>query len=200
MTQAHTIASYIVSLNEAFDARADFERSKAKDDSSNIHKTLAKLRKNVTRESVASFFMSHNIDAALINRAIRADSRINVYAYEKIENVASAALKSEALNHYSVAILKSALSLEGVDSALTFEDAKAACSADSKLKDNKRDKLIKRYSRIVASGTASTQSSSSLEALCAFDVLKRSRNSEGDTVFIVNHENDVAKALIERVA
>ena len=199
MTQVN-LASYIDALNVAFDARADFERSKAKDDSSNIHKTLAKLRKNVTRESVASFFMSHNIDSQLINRAIRADSRINVYAYEKIENVASAALKSEALNHYSVAILKSALSLESHDSALTFDDAKAACSADSKLKDAKRDKMIKRYSRVVAASTASTQSSSSLEALCAFDVLKRSRNSEGETVFIVNAENDVTKALLERIA
>jgi hypothetical protein len=187
-------ASYIADLKIAFDARRAFENAKAKDSSSNIHKTLAALEKSVTRDAIAKVFVAHNIDANLINRAVRADSRINVYAFEKIENVASALLKAQALNHYSRAILATAKALTENDMQLTNQDAQSACTLDFKLKDAKREKLVHKYQKHVAYSTATTQSSSSLEALCTFNILKRGKNESGETVYILQ-DNESAKAL-----
>lgn len=192
------IAEYVVALNNAFDARASFEASKMSDNS-NIQKTLSNLRKSVTRESVARVFVAHNIDAALINRALRVDSRINVYAYQKIENIACALNKAESLNHYSKAILATAKRFADNSMSITQDDAKSACTLDMKVKDAKREKLIVKYQKHVAVSTANTQASSSLEALCTFDVLKRAKNNENETVFVLQ-DNETTKALLTLIA
>lgn len=194
-----SVANYIDSVRVAFNARREFEIAKNKDANSNIHKTLSALEKSVTRESIAQVFMSHNIDSNLINRAIRADSRINVYAFEKIENVASALLKACALNHYSRAILATAKNLQEQNLQLTNQDAQSACTLDFKLKDTKREKLIIKYQKHIAYSTATTQSSSSLEALCAFNVLKRAKNESNETIYILQDDNDSAKALLANI-
>ncbi len=194
------IAAYIDALNAAFDARVAFEASKAKDETSNIAKTLAALRKSATHAKIAGILASADIDAAFINRAIRADVRMNVYAAEKVINVALAIAAADKLNHYTRAILASAASLARHEQALTHDDAKSACTLAIKVKDAKREKMLVKYQKHVAVSTAATQSSSSLDALVMFGILLRSSDEANNTVYKINAENDNAKKLVAQLA
>lgn len=192
------ITNYVVALNAAFDSRAAFEQNK-NEANDNIQKTLKDLRKSMTRESVASVLLASNISAEFINDANRVDSKFNVYAAQKVDNIACYLLKAESLNHYTLAILRSLLSLEKHELQLTQDDAKSACTLEMKLKDAKREKLLIKYQKHVAISTANTQSSSSLEALVTFNVLKRARNAENETVFTLC-DNDATREIIARLA
>lgn len=192
------VASYIVALNVAFDSRALFEAQK-NEANENIQKTIKDIRKSMTRESVASVLLASNVSADFVNESIRVDSKYNVYAAQKVDNLACFILKAESLNHYTLAILRSLLSLEKNEMQLTHEDAKSACTLEMKLKDAKREKLLIKYQKHVAISTANTQSSSSLEALCTFNVLKRSRNAENETVFTLC-DNDATREILARIA
>jgi hypothetical protein len=194
--QAQTVAQYIEALNNAFDARVAFEASKSKDASSNIAHTLHMLRKEVTQEKTASVLQASYIDADFINRSIRADARLNVYAAQKYSNVARTIAKVETLNHYTRAILKTAQAFAQAELQMTSDDAKSACTLDMKVKDAKREKLISKYAKHIAVSTANTQSSSSLDALVAFDVLKRSKNDANETIYIVNNDSANTQALL----
>lgn len=192
------LANYVVALNAAFDSRAAFELSK-NEANDNIQKTLRDMRKSMTRESVASVLLASNVSADFVNDSIRVDSKYNVYAAQKVDNIACYLLKAEALNHYTLAILRSLLSLEKAELQLTHEDAKSACTLEMKLKDAKREKLLVKYQKHVAISTANTQSSSSLEALVTFNVLKRARNAENETVFTLC-DNDTTREILARLA
>ena len=192
------VTEYKSALIAAFDSRASFEASKNASNE-NIQKTLRDLLKSISRDSVCTVLQASNVNAAFINESIRVDSKFNVYAAQKVDNIACYMNKAEALNHYTLAILKTLLSLEKNEMKLTQEDAKSACTLEMKLKDAKREKHIVKYAKHVAISTANTQSSSSLEALVTFNVLQRSKDSENNTVFVLA-DNDTAKALIERIS
>jgi hypothetical protein len=193
------VANYIVALNAALDARVAFEAAKAKDASSNIAKTLADIRKSVTHERVASVLLASKIDAAFINRAQRADARMNVYAAEKVVNVALALASAATLNHYSRAILKTAQAFAAASLAMNNDDAKSACTLDVKVKEPKREKLIVKYQKHIAISTATTQSSSSLDALCMFGVLTRGKDDANVTIYTLNAEHANTQALLARI-
>jgi hypothetical protein len=194
----NTIENYVTSLRNAFASRVEFE--KTKNVKENIFVTLTKLEKALTRASIAQVFMSHNVDANFINRHIRADSRMNVYAIDKADNVASALAKSETLNHFTRAILLTAKRFSENELLATREDFCAACNTSAKLKDAKRDKLLVRTSRHVSASTASSQYSSSLDALVLFNVLVKTQDKENNEAYKLNADSDATKALLERCA
>lgn len=196
MTKAN---DYIKALNDAIDARAQFEAGKNKDASSNIAKTLADIRKSVSHERIASIMLASNIDANFINRAQRADSRMNVYAVEKVVNVARAIAKVETLNHYSRFILQTAKVFAENKLQMNNDDAKSACSLEVKVKETKREKLIVKYQKHVSFSTANAQSSSSLDALCMFNVLTKSKDEANKDVYIFNADNENAKTLLAQL-
>lgn len=195
---SNDLVNYVAALNNAFDSRVAFEATK-NEANENIQKTLKDLRKSMTRESVAKTLLASSVSADFINEALRVDSKYNVYAAQKVDNIACYINKAESLNHYTLAILRSLLSLEKNEMKLTQEDAKSACTLEMKLKDAKREKLLVKYQKHVAISTANTQSSSSLEALCTFKILKRERNAENETVFSLQ-DNEATKALITRIS
>ena len=77
----------------------------------------------------------------------------------------------------------------------------AHASRGSKPKDARKTKLISRYTKTeVATGTASTQSSSSINALQSFGILVETRNEQGVVAYRLNMENEATTKLLALVA
>lgn len=193
------VASYVSELNAAFDARVSYETAKNADNLS-IQKTLSDLRKSLTHEKVASVMLACNVSANFINRAERSTSRFNVYSAEKVAKVARFLAKADRLNHYCDAILRTAIALTDAKMTMTHDDAASACSSDAKAKNTAKRKLIKHYARVVAANTASTQSSSSVNALQMFALIKETRDETNTVAYVFNDEHEHAKDIRERLA
>jgi hypothetical protein len=199
-TNMTNVASYVASLNAAFDARVSYETEK-KADNASMTKTLSNLRKSIAHEKVAAIMLACNVSADFINRAERNNARFNVYSAEKVANIARVlSVSTETLNHYTLAILKSCIALSDAKMSLTHDDAASACSSDLKSKDTKKRKLITHYQRVVAANTASTQSSSSINALQMFDIVKQVRDDANNVAYVFNDAHVHAKELRERFA
>lgn len=188
------IQDYKVALVAAFDARAEYETAKNADNDS-IQKTLKDMRVSVDHDSIAEIMLSANVDSNFINRSERKTARFNVYSAQKVVNVARAIASAETLNHYTKAILASAVALQSNEMLLTHKDASAACSLSVK-SDSKRDKLLKKYQKHVAANTAATQSSSSINALQMFDVLQETRDDANNVCYRVNLDSATTQKLI----
>lgn len=189
------VAAYVASLNAAFDARAAYETAKNADNAS-MTKTLTTLRKSIAHDAVASVMLACNVSADFINRAERSNARFNVYSAEKVANVARyLSVSTEVLNHYTLAILKSCIALSDAKLSLTHADAQVACSSDARSLDAKKKKLIAQYARVVAANTASTQSSSSINALQMFSIIKETRDANNAIAYVFNDEHSHAKEL-----
>jgi len=195
----NNVQTYIDSLNAALDARASYERSKNSDNSS-IQDTLESMRKSMTHADIAGTLQAANVDPSFINRSERSNNRYNVYAAQKVDNAARAAKSVAELNHYSLAILKVAVALEKSETKLTHKDAVAACSLSVKHSEAKREAVIKslRYAKHVAANTASTQASSSINALQTLNILSESRDAANATQYSVNRESPIVQALAAR--
>jgi hypothetical protein len=181
----------------AIDSRIAHETTKnAANDS--IVDTLKKIRKSCDNDALCNVLIASNVDAEYINRAERVNARFNVYSAEKVINTARAIAKVQTLNHYSLAIVRSALALEAADSVLSHNDAVAACSLSIKHRDAKRAALIKtaRYQKHVAAQTASTQASSSINALQVFNVFSETKILD-QVAYALNRDNENCKKLIE---
>lgn len=189
-----TVANYSDMILAAFDARAEYERVK-NPENDNIQGTLKAMRKTCERTLIAELMQTCSVDAQFINKSERTSNRFNVYAAEKVCNIAQASLKVAALNHYTRAILASAIALEKSELVLTHDDAQSACSLSVKAKDAKREKLIVKYQKHVAKSTASTQSSSSIAALMQFDVLRETRDASNVACYKLNSEAEAFKLL-----
>lgn len=192
-----TIEEISTELNTAFDARLNYETAKNAENV-NIVKTINNVRKSMTHATIAQVLLSSNYDAASINRAERVNARRNVYSIEKDDNIARTIAKVELLNHYTLAILKTAIALEQNDMLLTHKDAASACSLDVKISDATREKIIalNKYAKHIAANTASTQSSSSINALVAMNVLIETRDAAAAIAYSVNKKSFAAKKLI----
>lgn len=199
MTQ--TTTDYRAALLASVDARAAHESAKNIDNSS-MQATLAQLRKSVDHDVIAQVMLASNVDANFINRAERVSNRFNVYSAEKVVNVARACAKVTSLNHYTLAVLRTAIALAKIESALTHKDAACACSMSVKHSDTKREAIIKnaRYAKHVAANTAATQSSSSINALQMFNVLTETRDAANVVTYALNIESEAYKTLSAIVA
>jgi hypothetical protein len=191
------IALYTASLVASFDNRASYEAAKNADNSS-IQDTLRDMRKTISHEAVSSVFYAAHVDCNFINKSERVNARFNVYAAEKVINVAQFAAASRALNHYTRAILLSAYALSLQSMTLTHKDAQACCSLDVKTDAHKTKHLV-RYQKHIAANTASTQSSSSINALQMFNVLREARDDANNVVYSINLDSEVTRTLLQRL-
>ncbi len=190
-----------IALAAAFVARKDYEAEKNADNGS-MQLTLDKLAKAADHEVIAELMVAANIDPAFINRSERSTARFNVYAAEKVVNVARALAAVQTLNHYTRAVLATAKALEGAELVMTHKDAVAACSMDVRHTDNKREAIIKavRYQKHTSSSTASTQASSSINALQLWGVLVESRDAAGAATYKIAPQSAAAVNLLAQLA
>lgn len=186
-------SDYLKAMLKAFAERSKYEADK-KADNDSMQAHLTDLIKSVDHDAIAQVLCAANVKADFINRSERSSSRFNIYAAQKIVNVARSIKSVAVLNHYTKAIAASAKAFQDAKVDFTQRDAIAACSIDSK-RDSVRNALLKRYEKIVSPSTASTQASSSLNALLQFSVLKEYRNAANETCFAVNTNEASEKIL-----
>ena len=186
-----------IESNDATEVTSDNATSVLAAHNSSMCKTLTDIAKTLSNEHVAKMLFATKYDATRINRSERSNARYNVYAYEKDVNIARVLCKVASLNHYTRAILSSAIALQKNDMLITHRDAQSACSLDVKT-DATREKLISatKYQKNVAASTANTQSSSSINALQAFSVLVETRDAANNVCYKVNLDADVTKKLL----
>lgn len=195
-TQTNEVQNYSAALSEALASRIAYEVSKNAENDS-IVSCINSIAKDVAHDSIASIMMQSNCDANFINRSERVSNRYNVYAAEKVANIARAVAVVKTLNHYTLAIFKSALALEASSFTLSHKSAVAACSSSIKHSDAKQERVLKstRYAKHVAAQTASTQASSSLNALATMNVISETRDAANAVAYVINRESFAAIAL-----
>ena len=193
---AKTEVTYLATLLSNFDERAAYEIAKDANNDS-IQNTLKDLRESVNHSVIADLMSASNIDANFINRSERSNARFNVYSAEKVINVIRAALSVARLNHYSLHILRSVIACEKANVDFTQKDAAACCTLNAKL-DASKAALLSQYEKHIALNTASTQSSSSLNALLICNVIRETRSAASVNVFKLA-ETEIAAKLAERI-
>ena len=199
--EAQNVTEYVAQLNVAFDARIAYQRDyHASESTDNLVKKLNAMRRDATHEKVAQSFLDRNIDANFVNRQERANARFNEKAIVKAINLVRSLLKVDTINIYTRAIVASLVSFEQADLQMTQRETKAACSADAKLADSKRNKLVKRVAKIYDASTASTQSSSSNQVLLTFNIIRETKNAANENCFVLNRDNQTTQDLLALIA
>lgn len=191
-----TAQDFMTAFSAALDERVAFEADKSSDNTS-IVATLNSIRKSAVHETIATVMLAASYDVENVNRSERVNARRNVYTIQKDVNIARSIAVVESTNHYTLAILRTALALEASDFVLTHKSASAACSQSVSHSDAKQERIIKktRYAKHIAANTASTQSSSSLNALQALSVLVESRDAANVVTYRVNRDAYATLAL-----
>lgn len=181
--------------------RAHYEHAKSSENTS-MQDTCAKLVKSFAHESIAELLRTSNVNADFINRNERVNAKYNVYAAEKVANVARYLVNAAMLNHYTLAIVRACVALEAEEMLLTHRDASIVCSMKYKHSDAKREKILKnaRYAKHTELNTAATQSSSSINALQTFNVLVESRDASNTACYKLNRDNAATQALLAKIA
>lgn len=165
---------YVRRLTTSLDERAAFEN--AKDISNmNIHRTLKSCRAALARRAAGKALMIAGVDPDFVNRQLHDGSRYNVYALKKLADVVDGLNGGLVGNEINRAIIRSLYALADAGKGFTMEIAKMCCSknytAKGELEAGVRSQLF-RYT--VAPGTASTQASSTMQALQTLGVVTAS--------------------------
>lgn len=191
--QIEALANYSAALQQSIELRKSYEAN-ANAENDNIQKTLSNLSKDFSHEAVVKIMHSANVDANFINRAERRNKRFNVYAAQKVANIARSAAAADTLNNYTRCIFLTALKLTQASLSMTHKDAQASLCVDLRA-DAAKDAYIVRYAKTVAANTADTQSSSSINALQMFEVLSETRDERNEVAYTLNVNAATTKRL-----
>lgn len=191
------VQDYKLAIDAAFNARIDYQTAKiTAETKGDIVKTLRELHRDSSHERIAEIMMLSNVDANYINRQERDNARFNVKSATKVVNVARVLAKVATLNHYTIAALRSMHSFHLADVTFCQSDAVAAMSLSVNCKDVSKNKHLVRYASHTSPSTASTQSSSSLNALQMYGVVIEYRDAANVVCFKIDYSNANAQALL----
>lgn len=173
--------AYLATLVSAIEERSAYEAAKNAENA-NIQKTLQGIRADLEHAAIAEVMASASVPSGFINAAERGNARYNVYAAEKVANVARVLAGAGRLNHYTRAILASAQRCKAAGLPFTHADAVSACSLSVKLTPEKAPYIVQ-YEKHIAPNTASTQASSSVAALKTFGILSEGKSPSGAVAY-----------------
>lgn len=160
-------------LAKALDDRADFEERKSADNR-NIQRTIKKLRSAVARKTVGRLFASLGAGSDFVNRQIREGSGYNVYAIDKLADLVNGLTGGETKNAVNKAVLQSLFQVQAAGLNFNMETAKMCVSRNYTPKDEAASKARRHLIRhTMAPGTASTQASSTMQALGTLGVVAK---------------------------
>lgn len=181
-------------LAREIDARAEYENKKNADNLK-IQDTLKGVRAGFTKGSVARFCVASNTPLNFINRSERAGNFFNVYAAQKLLNVAEALTIEKKWNDINRCILASMVKLEKAGIEFTHKLAIAACSKSITCDAGVSKHLVR---HTVAPSTASTQASSTMQALKTAGVVVEYKNDAGADCYRFT-ENPIVAAIRDKV-
>lgn len=157
-------------IGAAFDARAAFQ--KAKDpNNEKIHVSLGKARGKLAMPSAAAVLIATSVPSDFISRSVSEGSMFNVYAADKVADLVAALKGGEVRNAINNAILRSLFKFRDAGEAFNGEMAKAAASDKIRVTGAQKNLLVR---HTVSSGTAPTQSSSTMSALQLLGIVANS--------------------------
>jgi hypothetical protein len=192
------LANYSAAIQTSIAMRKTYEAS-ANADNLNIQKTLSGIAQDFAHDAVVSVMFAANVDANFINRQERKNKRFNVYSAQKVSNIALAAASAATLNAYTRMIFLTALKLTKASLSMTHKDAQASLCVDLRA-DAHKDPHIVRYAKTIAANTADTQSSSSINALQMFEVLKETRDERNEVAYVLNTSAATTKRLAKALS
>lgn len=167
ITDAELDAQRVVIAGD-FDERASYEADN-NEDNLRIQDTLKKCRASMIQGRKVGAMLATATSSEFINRSISANKRYNVYAIEKVADVLDALNGGVLRNAITNAIMRSMFQFRAAGEVFNGEMAKAAASDKIRVQGNIKNLLV-RYT--VSSGTAPTQSSSSLQALATVGIVE----------------------------
>lgn len=189
-----TVIAVMEDLTFSFDDRAAYETEK-NPTNDNIHKTLRKLRQELTRSGSVRALKVCGVSPGFAYRQNREGARYNVYAIDKVADLASYLAGNVTLNRINNAVLRSLFRFEAASLEFTGELAKAAASDKIRVEPRYRPHLV---SHTVAAGTAPTQASSTMQALQTLGIVKAEGSSKNPVYRLT--DNLATKVLRERLA
>lgn len=192
------LANYSAAIQTSIALRKTYEAN-ANADNLNIQKTLSGIAQDFSHEAVVSVMHAANVDANFINRQERKNKRFNVYSAQKVSNIALSAASAATLNAYTRMIFLTALKLTKASLSMTHKDAQASLCVDLRC-DAHKDAFVVRYAKTIAANTADTQSSSSINALQMFDVLKETRDERNEVAYTLNLQAATTKRLAKALS
>ena len=195
MTTIASATKYRASLDAAFDARVAYEQSKCDDATASIFKAIADLRKDYAHDAIIDVMRKASVNAEFINRQERRNARYNVKSATKVFQIARCVAKVASLDSYTRNVLRTAFNLHNAELTMTHADAQASLDNAARVADAKKAHVV-RYAKAIAASTADTQSSSSINALQMFDVLKETRDDSNAVAYALNAQSDVTHALL----
>jgi hypothetical protein len=191
VTDEQAIAKAI-EIGKQIDQRVEFERAKGNE---TIQKHLNKSRKQLATPSAARVVIACNVDIAEINRSVHEGVCYNVYALGKLADAIQALSGGVLGNAINNACMRSLFQFRAAGQVFNGEMAKAAASDKIRVEVGLRGMLVR---HTVSASTASTQASSTMQALTTLGIVKRS-GSQKNPVFDLTDTDIVAK-LSEVVA
>ncbi len=162
-------------------------------------KNLTYITKGLSHDTLIKILAASKVNADFLNREERSGSRFNMYAAKKITQTARALASVGSLDHYTFNALATAQNFASQDFSLTHADLHCAYTA-TKSKDANKTSLIAYFVNRVAFDTATTQASSSVNCLQAFDVLVETRDASGAVAYKLNSEGKNAKKLLSFIS
>lgn len=175
------------------DERARYEASKNAENTS-IQKHLNAARDKLSSARVARFMIAASVDESFINRNERVNARYNVYAVEKVASLAHSVAFDKSHNAINANVLRSMFKCTAAE--IEFSHHLALCAASDKItcKDARARSRLSRHT--VSASTASTQASSTMNALVTCNVVSEYRNAANETCYKLN-DNALVTALRE---
>lgn len=164
-----------LTLVRNIDTRAAFEKAKNADNAK-IQATLDNVRATFGKSSVARFCVAAGIDLNFINRTERTGAHFNVYAALKEANIAEVTMNDKAWNAINVAIVKSLFKCAKAEIEFSHKIAVACCSKNITIDAGVSRHLVR---HTVSPTTASTQASSTMNALQVCGVVSEYKNESG---------------------
>ncbi len=196
--QNEAVANYSIALQTSIAARKSYEIA-SNAENTNIQRTLDNLASDFSHEAVVKVMHAASVDANFINRQERRNKRFNVYSAQKVANIARSAAQADTLNNYTRCIFLTALKLTQAQMTMTHKDAQASLCLDLRA-DTVKSAHIVRYAKTVAANTADTQSSSSINALQMFDVLRETRDERNEVAYSLNLASATTKRLAKALS
>lgn len=189
-----TVKDMISKLAAAIDARADDEM-KRNPDNTRIQTTLKSIRAGFTKTSVARFCTAANVPENFINRSLRSSSKYNVYAAQKLQNIAQKVMLGDDVrwNDINRCIIASMFKCEKAGIEFSHKVA-VACTSKQIACDANVSKHLVRHT--VAPTTSTTQASSTMQALQTAGVVAKYENEAGAECYRFT-ENTIVSQLRE---
>jgi hypothetical protein len=172
--------TFALNVVQEFDARIVYEKKK-NSENDNITKTLKKSSAKLASVSASRVMMTCNVAASFINRNERVNARYNVYASEKLADiVASLRDASVFKNAINNAIVRSMFKCDAAKIAFTHKLAIASTSDKVNVDATMRKHLVR---HTVSVSTASTQASSTMNALVTANICEEYRDDNNSVAY-----------------